>query len=273
MKRIYQFYLIIRMKRGICRFVYIKNQYLRSYLNKIIGFKEDIITTITTLRNKLTYINYESISMICIFMFCSILYIISKILDDTEQYIDSDSIIEDEDKKDDLSIFEDNKNKSFKLEDNQYNKLNSLNVNQNKSWIRKINFNLIKDSLYNNNLFDLSNKYKTNFDLDIKNNLNEQNILYKISEYEKDKKQVEIDTETVKTYKEYRELQERLDKVSICKNSNEFNKLPYDIKQLAKENIFDEEIYLKDKKNEKLNKLSNLHLEKIDLLIRSKENR
>jgi len=82
---------------------------------------------------------------------------------------------------------------------------------------------------------------------------------------------IDIENEELKIKKECKQLQERLDNLSIYKKSTEFHKLPYDIKQLAKENIFDEERYLKDKKNKNFNKLSNLHLDKIDLLLKLME--
>lgn len=89
---------------------------------------------------------------------------------------------------------------------------------------------------------------------------------------EDEKKYNSLKLESLKVKKEFFELQERLDLLSIGKHSKEFNKLSSDVKNLAQENICDEKIYLKKKKNETLNKLSNLHFEMINILhIRSKK--
>ena len=66
---------------------------------------------------------------------------------------------------------------------------------------------------------------------------------------------------------ESNKLQERIDNLTISMKSEEFNKLPLDIKSFAHDNIVNEQIYLMNKKNEVLGKLSYLHLKILNLEI------
>jgi len=76
---------------------------------------------------------------------------------------------------------EGDKNKFFKFEKSQYDKKKSyLDINQNKKkgQVKLILYKL-KFFLYNNNLFDISNKYKAYFEVNKNKNLNEVYLLNK----------------------------------------------------------------------------------------------
>lgn len=104
------------------------------------------------------------------------------------------------------------------------------------------------------------------------NNNNNNKILSELYKLQDERQYKEIATGTIKIKQECEDLQKQINNLSIGKNSEEFNKIPWDIKSLVKENIYDEKRYLKDKKIENLNKLSELHLKSIDLLLKSKHN-
>jgi hypothetical protein len=97
--------------------------------------------------------------------------------------------------------------------------------------------------------------------------------VYKL-ELEKNKQYLNLEAETIKTEKDYKNIllrtQEKLDNISKAKSSEEFYKLPNEIKSLAYYNIYEEERCLRDKKNEYLAKLSYIQLKKIDLLLKKK---
>lgn len=119
---------------------------------------------------------------------------------------------------------------------------------------------------------DLSNKlyllYNTN------NNNNNDKILSEVYKLEDERQKEDylfslqkIEAETNKIVKQCEDLQEKIDNLDRAKISEEFNRLPSDIKSLAKENIYDEQNHLKQEKIENLNKLCNLHMEKINIYL------
>ena len=95
---------------------------------------------------------------------------------------------------------------------------------------------------------------------------NNSKILIELSKLQYEKQYKSIQDETIKILEQSQEIQDKLDNLSSCVKSQQFNELPNEIKILAKENIYDEKRYYKDKKNENLNKLCSLHIDKVNLL-------
>jgi hypothetical protein len=69
-------------------------------------------------------------------------------------------------------------------------------------------------------------------------------------DFEIEKQYNNLKVETLKVNQELSVLQYRLNSLFKGKQSEEFNKLPSDIKNLAQENISEETLYLLKKKNE-----------------------
>jgi uncharacterized Zn finger protein len=194
----------------------------------------------------------EKISIYIIFIFCCILYIFSIILMEDNNFTETGLNTLDSDKK----IDTDNTLNSLVGENTRIKIENHLTHNKNS--LVNINFSCCED---------LSNKYK-GYLSDNSNNNKILNEVYKL-EVEKNKQYFDLEAETIKTAKDYHDTQEKLDNLSKAKFSEEFSKMSKDIKNLANYNIYEEERYLRDKKNEYLAKLSDLQLKKINILLKT----
>lgn len=91
--------------------------------------------------------------------------------------------------------------------------------------------------------------------------------IYKLK-HENIKKQYNIlNYEYIKNMKQLDNLQKRINDLSYDCNSEEFKKLPKEIRDLSKENIYDETIHLYNNKNKILNTISKIQYERIKLLL------